>query len=487
MHLADAFAGAMVRCPSCGTVQRVGPARAVQGRGGSGDEADSLDDLGLIEATEQREQERIREAAPPSPAEPPESGTAVSAEAPADLSAIEETEAAVQELTAPPRPAQETAAPTGRSTMFILLSLGLVGVVAGFLIVGFSSMGIVAAYIGAAIGWLVGFGYGLMIVFGMGPEDEQSAFHRPAPSIVVCRKCGQTIPLGTVRCPRCGSTAAVRTPTTLLTGALQAAHYARSNLQSLVGMMMLFVGGFVALCGLTELLPRRFAFSELQLLGLETAAAFVQVFVWAYLVRYGLHVAARSIVGLDHLPDLPGTGPVRIAVTCMRVLGVCVFYVLPVVTLPLLPLGLLALAYANDARAYNLLWAGRWAIRRPRELAILWLVVLIWGAALALAVAVIVTLTYKAVAIAPAQRAWGAVMLSVGIRAIGWAAIGVAATVFSIAVFRCVGLFGRFNREVLSTLPPMTWTVRTAIGMLLIGVTAAGFYLWVLPHLPVIS
>lgn len=502
MTLSEAFVGTMSRCPACGTVQRILAPAPPPERPAPTATSDALDQLGLIDALsdidapdDPAQQEPIALDKPPAqpdladePLEQPD--LADEPQTPpglVDIPTPDGQDAQVRPYARVAQPAEQESL-ASRSSMLIILALGVAGSVAGFAIgmFCFRPLGLLPAYVGAGVGWLVGFAYGLVAVFGMAREDTLNlplgALARR--TAVVCRKCGQTLQIGTVRCPSCGSTGVIAKPTTVTGGSLHALSYATENIETIVLLMMLFVAADVCSRVLTVLLPSLYSFTQLQMLGIASGAVTIKVIAWAYLFRYCLYVTAKSLSGSDNMPALPGLNIFKIIAAAIRCLGIVVFYILPVVTIPLLPLGVLAMAYANDARAYNVFWAARIAVRRPRELAVVWLILLVWAAGMAVGIAVVATLAFKFASMSLCQDDRAGVMVSMGISAIAWGLMATVLIIFLTALFRCVGMLGRFNQIFLSTLPPMRGLVRVGLSLLVLGALAGVVYLALAPHFP---
>jgi len=478
MDLPDAFAGAMTRCPVCGTVQRVEPPAEPQGAASTNQ---ALDELGLIEVLTRRdepdedEQQPIAADKPRSQAEPDAGSSGALPQPQAQPQTTGRDQPVVPHVLTSVSPGRDDLA--GKSSTLMLLGLALGGAVLGFLIGLLVWRDLAGAYLGAGLGWLVGFAYGLVIVFGVAGLQERVDSAAPADGRdVACRKCGRMLALGTQRCPHCGSALGQAGPFTLLGGCLDALAYARGNVQNVVLLAMLFVGANVWRWALVELIPRLYPAMLQYRLAMAIAGWTVLAMAWVYYLHYGLHVAVRSLTGADRLPDLPALGLFKLVGTALRCFGLIVFYIVPVVTLPLLPLGIAAMAYTADARAYNFPWAVRAAVRRPRELAIVWLVLMMWAAAAALVMAVIVTAQFQATSVVASVTGPGAICLSLAVRVLAWAFSGVASAIFVAALFRCVGLYGRFNRDILLALPAMRKSVRLAVAMLLTGLLGVVIY-----------
>lgn len=96
-------------------------------------------------------------------------------------------------------------------------------------------------------------------------------------------------------------------------------------------------------------------------------------FVWRYLL-------SNVRVGIDNSSDwpMPSFKPTEAIKTSLYMLCLLVIFVAPVITIPLLPLALLAAAHTEDGRAYDIRWAFRAMIRQPLALLTLWGVMIVW-------------------------------------------------------------------------------------------------------------
>lgn len=171
------------------------------------------------------------------------------------------------------------------------------------------------------------------------------------------------------------------------------------------------------------------------------------VLLTGFCSRYYLDVTADTIEGNDKPPTLPDWNFGVMWMTGLRVIGTMIVYVLPVVTLPLLPMGLLGLAHANDGRAFNLIWAVRALIKRPVQyLALLGVCLLSYVGSILLAVAIGSAVREQALlAHGAAERIlWSCT---------GQFVVALVSIVIGTVFFRCLGIYGRVNREGLALMP----------------------------------
>ncbi len=490
LNVADEFSGLMVRCPGCGKVEAVAldapPIRQVtpqvrpNGTAGTSplDElgvATGFDDGGDVSADELAD-ELANEAPARQFSQVPPAAKPVAPQASTGQAATQQqqqqpkpqarrgTYVPEMPMEMPPSDSDAQDALGSQTTMWTIFTLGIIGICAGFAI-GFyysGAFGILGAYIGAGAGWLVGLAYGLVMALGMerAPDQKSSA-------IVICNQCGATFTTSLSNCPQCGRSRPQTISEAASSEYVNAMSYGLSNVQSIMQLIGLF---FIAqlLSGLIgTILPMQFELSVPVTLALKAVTVLVKVLVIGYTLRFMLSITSRSLIGASQLPDLPPLKPFHSLMTIFRSLGVVLFYVAPAVTIPMLPLGLLALAYTNNARSYNVFWAGRCAVKKSRDLGILWLMLLVWLAAMALVLAVVSLGVFNLSFFTESGDDLEGLMVSVGVSALGQALLGAVAVIFGAALFRCVGIFGRANSKVLSSLPAMSDSNRLIISLVI--------------------
>jgi hypothetical protein len=143
-------------------------------------------------------------------------------------------------------------------------------------------------------------------------------------------------------------------------------------------------------------------------------------------------------------------------------LAVLAVYVLPLVTIPLLPLAALLLAYpagkspqadrAAGGAATNPAAAARAAWRHAKGFAVLWLFLLMWLAGMALA-GVVVWILYGLRHWLPPMEGFTRAILSVTLSAFAVAAAALVAGIFGVAMARCVGALGRYRPDLFPFAP----------------------------------
>lgn len=183
------------------------------------------------------------------------------------------------------------------------------------------------------------------------------------------------------------------------------------------------------------------------------ARALAIVMLGGSFLRFYLDCVTGSLDGLNELPDVPEFELRESFRMGLKGLAVLLIYVVPVLTIPLLPVGLLALGYTADARGFNVLRVGRAAVKRPGALALLWLFLLVWGAALVAGCGLVVWL-FRAMAagLLSGQPGFGSLLLTLSTGAVATVALAVVFHTFVVAMFRCIAMFGRHCPDVLDVL-----------------------------------
>lgn len=233
---------------------------------------------------------------------------------------------------------------------------------------------------------------------------------------------------------------------------LKAIRYGVSNFKSIFILVLYAVGVFMFLQLIAIFIP---------ILGTVVAAA-ANIMVGGLFLRFYLDAVISSLEGVDQAPGVPEFNLREMFANGVKGLGVLFVYILPVLTIPLLPLGLLALAYSDDVRAYDVTWAVRAAMRKPVQLLILWPFLLLWLAVMFVASALLWTLL-AAVFAAVASDGYLSLLAGLVILAAGAAVIAAVGVMFITILFRCIGMLGRHNPELMEMLPDQPQPVKSAI------------------------
>jgi hypothetical protein len=116
-----------------------------------------------------------------------------------------------------------------------------------------------------------------------------------------------------------------------------------------------------------------------------------------------------------------------------------------VLLLPLMPLGLLAVAAPLKFSPFNLLGMKRIVGRHAKDFVILWLLILLWLAGMMLAVLLLVAICIAVGGALPKATGQAEVAIHfVGVAVMTFA-LTVVACIFGLAMMRCIGMFGRHN------------------------------------------
>jgi hypothetical protein len=295
---------------------------------------------------------------------------------------------------------------------------------------------VIAGYIGAIAGWVAGFIFAFLIVLTV---------EKDSPDIVRCSLCLSEFPAGAEMCRFCGSLLREANVRTLTVSCLRAGPYALSNPTSVYWVAVFCVMAYLlhAISGqLLREFPELLGQYETAILGL---CGFVGLVVLAIWVRFFLLAIAGTLTEHDRAPNLLLHLKLRDVVAGLAGLMTVVFYVVPILTIPLLPLGLIWLCAPAKAEAFNLARAIRTAWRGAKNYANLWLMVLVWAAAMALSI-VLTKMIFLVIAgaIRPVGGISGMILSYLG-SAIEIGIYAAVIAIFGLAICRCIGLFGRQN------------------------------------------
>lgn len=321
----------------------------------------------------------------------------------------------------------------------------------------------------------------------------QTSPARGAGGAILCPDCGTTFPARALLCPRCGWVNSSLQPPLpagplppgaappaasigpLAADCLKAIAYGLSNFRSIVVLVLCFLVVYLVVHFLLNIFSVFLWFTGLGNFIMVVLGGAVQVGVGGYFLRYYLDVVISSLEGDDQAPNLPDFRISELFATGVKGLGLLVVYVTPIVTLPLLPLGLLAAGYSDDNRCLHVPWALRAAGKRPRRLAVLWAFILLW-LALGFAGTYGIMLGSGVVAVAVAARGGGAPLLAFLIVLGGVILAAAIDVMFTCVLFRCISMLGRHDPALLEMLPESDRPSVTA-GVVLAGI-AVSAVLW---------
>ena len=170
------------------------------------------------------------------------------------------------------------------------------------------------------------------------------------------------------------------------------------------------------------------------------------VFFAGYFLRFCLDCLLGSLRGDKRAPDSPALNPVVLFHIGLRSLAMTVVYVVPVVTIPVMPLGYLALAHTNDHRALNPFRAFRAAAQCPGGLAAMWLAMIL----LAVPFAVVAVLGWLLVALLLAPvLSRGGCFSDLVLATVAGLLIGFFTVTFHCVCFHCFGALARHRRTLI--------------------------------------
>lgn len=318
-----------------------------------------------------------------------------------------------------------------------LLGLGVGGIVAGALIgaLNYPADRILATYVGGLAGWTAGFVIAFLIILN---AEKLGA------GKVRCGACHNVFPEGTEVCHWCGEPLSDSPTGPLASQCLRAGHHALGSWANLVYLLLIltmaafcwFAAGQIVASGQIAL-PQEATVAIWALVGL------VAFFVGSYWAAALLDVAAHAVLGGQAPPRLPPLSP-GILAAGIKMIVIVALYVLPIVTLPLLPVGLLWMT-GKSWRGANLKAAAGMAWRQPKDFAITWLMTLLWSAGGVLAMSVLMVV-FRVAELLPAAPGGGGVAMRIVLGVMGTVMVGAVVGMFAHAIFRCIGLYGRYVR-----------------------------------------
>ena len=283
-----------------------------------------------------------------------------------------------------------------------------------------------------------------------------------------CPTCGNYFPEGTEFCQWCGGVLVGKFDNPVARGGLHAGSYGLGNRRA-AGIMagMGLIGGAVAeaihQAARAGACPDAWLWLPIGLVGLILAYLGGYLLEWllsairqtARMENDWLQRRKQSVAGGGGLADMadaspPSLWPGRNLLSTAGALAIACVYVVPLVTLPLLPLALLHLATGGLGKALNVTLSLRTAWRRSGDFILLWMVLFLWVAGLILAL-VLAAGAFVAMdripalvdsAVATSSTAAGAA-LWILLTACKFAIVAALACVFGLTIARCIGLFGR--------------------------------------------
>lgn len=320
---------------------------------------------------------------------------------------------------------------------------------------------------------------------------------------VVCGDCGITLPPEAMLCSQCGwvnpdacgappvpplptapppapsPTSGAETGSNSMAGdCLKAFTYGFSNLGSLSKMVFYSIGLAVFLELIRGFFNWLIVMGSIGYVALTALGILADIIVSGYFFRFYLDCAISSLEGVDQAPDVPAFEIKTLFMTGLKTMGVLFVYLLPVITIPLLPLALLAWAYSDDVRIFDISWALRAAAKKPGRLLSLWGVMLLWGVVGAVMIVSIwlLLVVLGGLLITSTESLFGRLLMFLILIVVGSFLLSVVFHTFMAVQFRCVGMLGRYNPDLTDMLPEKT-TLILPIVVIIGGIVLSGV-LW---------
>jgi hypothetical protein len=254
----------------------------------------------------------------------------------------------------------------------------------------------------------------------------------------------------------------------LVTDCLTSITYASTNVRSMVRLVMYSVGLAVLLWFILDFFKILVLFGGAVIyVGVLLAA---QCTMGGYFLRFYLDCAISSLEGADQAPDVPEFDLPTLCKTGLKGVGIACVYVLPLITLPLLPLGLLAWSYTDDWRVFDLRYALRAAAKKPTVLVTIWGATILWYVAGVAMVRAAIYITARIVdAVIGDGYGLGGVFSLLIIAGLSALVIATIVHSFMAVIFRCIGMLGRHHPELLDMLPEND-NPAAAVGFIALGI-----------------
>ncbi len=193
--------------------------------------------------------------------------------------------------------------------------------------------------------------------------------------------------------------------------------------------------------------------------------------MFGILFRFYLDAVISSLEGLDEAPPVPPFEIDLLFGVGSKALGVLAVYVLPIVTLPLLPVAMIAMSFTGDMTGFDVAWVFRQTMKKAGQVFVICLFMLLW------------TIVEIAVSIAAFIGAGFAIGRQATDDVSGWlmtllilAILGGVLTVINIMFvtvqFRCIGMLGRRNKDIIESMPEEVSSLKAA-GYIIAGVVAS--------------
>ncbi len=327
-----------------------------------------------------------------------------------------------------------------------MMLVGMFGIAGGALIgmLCYPDQMIFAAFVGGCLGWVAFFTLSFLLVLSNEREEEAR---------VQCTVCFRVFPVGTQTCRLCGAPLQNTGVGPLVAEFRDAASYAFRDRGAIFLMAVLLMIARVAfdVCNLLKEWVKTESWapswSSHVLTGVSVFVGFLVFATWA---DYLLRALYRTLTMPSSPPMRPRFGSLDGLVTGFKALGVLAVYFVPLFTIPLLPLALLYLGArrGKGSPLLNPIRLSRIILDHTRDFVILWLWVMLWGAAMIFGT-MVARVICQLSELVPSYQDFSGVALKMLFKAIEMALIGAVACVTSLVICRCIGVFGRKNADTL--------------------------------------
>ena len=319
----------------------------------------------------------------------------------------------------------------------IILAIGTGGLMLGALLgMALFDNPIAGLYAGGGAGWAIGFAAAFMFVL---------AAERGEISRVRCPLCNNIFPAETESCTWCGVAAPPLVP--LTAEYTDSIHYARTTPWAIAWLTLLVMVATLVLSAVYELLlPANGLAGKIGdfwvlLVALCVLVGFV---VFSQVVRFWTSASADTLLRRrDRAPNAPEFFSGDTYAMGVKCLAGLVLYVMPVVTLPLLPLGFLGLSACRKG-ALSVPASIRIIKTYSRDVVVLWLMLLLWCGGLALSLSLATAVAWTILQFMPTDyEVYVNSVYRVLLRAVVGGIYAVPSLIFGLAIFRSLGVFGR--------------------------------------------
>ena len=208
----------------------------------------------------------------------------------------------------------------------------------------------------------------------------------------------------------------------------------------------------------------------------------VLTMIGGYALRFFLDVT-QSGISNSPAPMLPTFDIGTFMLTGLRGMGLTIVYFMPIITIPLWPLGMLALAHTDDGRAYNLIWALKAAARRPGALLTFWGILILFCVMMfLLMIPLIIGVSLVGGYFAYTVKDESSLSVWIILLSIGFTILVATLTMtMATAAGRSNGLLGHFFPDLLDTLP------KKPNGLASLGFLSIGLFLTIVVYAGLIS